>query len=63
MAKACGRMMFEVIEEPRKLKCIIAGSRTITDYDFLEFGIKLCPFKDQIIEIVNHMAELYIQSL
>jgi hypothetical protein len=46
----------EIIEEPIKLKCIIAGSRHITDYDILEFAIKLCPFKDRIVEIVSGRA-------
>ena len=45
-----------IVEEETKLKCIIAGSRDITGYHILELAIKLCPFKDDIVEIVSGCA-------
>lgn len=33
--------------------CIIAGSRTITNYEFVESIISKCPFKDEITEVFS----------
>ena len=39
------------------MKCIIAGSRTITDYDEVKQAFEDCPFKDKITEIVSGTAK------
>lgn len=35
------------------MKCIIAGSRTITNYEFFESIISKCPFKDKITIVLS----------
>jgi hypothetical protein len=39
------------------MKCIIAGSRNITDMTVLEQAVRDCPWSDQIIEIVSGTAK------
>jgi hypothetical protein len=39
------------------MKCIIAGSRTITDYDEVKKAFDECPFKSDITEIVSGAAK------
>lgn len=39
------------------MKCIIAGSRTILDYEEVKQAFEDCPFKDQITEIVSGCAK------
>lgn len=38
------------------MKCVIAGSRTITDYELIHEAFTLCDWRDRITEIVSGAA-------
>ena len=39
------------------MKCVIAGSRAITDYEYVREAFLLCDWKDRITEIVSGKAK------
>jgi hypothetical protein len=45
------------VVEGGRMKCIIAGSRSITDYDTVKAAFNACPFKDKITEVVSGTAK------
>jgi hypothetical protein len=44
-------------KEPESLRCIIAGSRNITDYNLVDKAIRSSGFSDKIIEVVSGKAK------
>jgi hypothetical protein len=37
----------------KDFRVIIAGSRTVENYDLVEMAVNACPFKDKITEVVS----------